>query len=108
MDTQLIIALLGVGTLGGILTSAVNGLIKFASGTAGRERTRNADMKLQRDEAWLDAERERARADRSGRNERRALDYAARCRRILREAECVAEDEIPPWPRLEEEPPQAT
>lgn len=109
MDTaQIVMTLLGAGTLGAILTSIVNGTIKHVSGTAGRERTRNADMRTQRNEAWADAERERDARERADRNKGRALDYAAQCRRKLIEAQCVDAAEIPPWPTLESEPPQAT
>ncbi|AIX99758.1 hypothetical protein ART_0160 [Arthrobacter sp. PAMC 25486] len=65
-------------------------------------------MRTQRNEAWADAERERARANRSDRNRGRLAEYAARCRRMLIEAQCVEETGIPPWPNLEPEPPQAT
>lgn len=109
MDTaQIVMTLLGAGTLGAILTSIVNGTIKHMSGTAGRERIRNADMRTQRNEAWADAERERGRADRADRNKGRALEYAAHCRRQLIEAQCVEAADIRPWPDFEPEPPQAT
>lgn len=109
MDTaQIVITVLGAGTGGAILTSLVNGLIKYWTGTAGRERIRNADMRTQRNEAWADAERERARADRADRNRGRLAEHSAQCRRKLIEAQCVDTEDIPPWPTLEAEPQPAT
>lgn len=106
MDTaQIIIAILGAGTVGTILTSIVNGLVKYVTGSAGRERTRNADMRTQRNEAWQDAERERNRADREARNRGIISEAFSRARRMLIEAPCVDESKIPPYPELEQEPP---
>lgn len=106
---QVVITLLGAGTLGAIITSIVNGTIKYMSGTSGRERIRNADMRTQRNEAWADAERERADRERADRDKGRALEYAAHCRRQLIEAPCIDAADIKPWPQLEtERPPQAT
>jgi hypothetical protein len=115
VDTaQIIIAILGAGTGGAILTSLVNGLLKYWTGTTGRERARNADMRTQRNEAWQDAEAERgraniaqARADREARNRNRVADYAAGLRRDCME-HGVNPSELRPWPALEAEPPQAT
>ncbi|MHA7270390.1 hypothetical protein [Arthrobacter sp. HLT1-20] len=104
MDTaQIIITVLGAGTGGAILTSLVNGLIKYWTGTAGRERARNADMRTQRNEAWADAERERNRADREARNRNRLADYASGRRRDLIERGVEPAD-IAGWPQLETEP----
>lgn len=89
------------GTGGAIITSIVNSLIKWISGSSGRERTRNADMQVQRNEASKDAERERSRAERADRNQRRALAYAARCQRLLTQTECVNDTDIPLWPNIE-------
>lgn len=109
MDTaQIVITVLGAGTGGAILTSLVNGLMKWMSGSAGRERIRNADMQVQRNEAWADAERERARADRADRNQRRVLTYAARLERMLTTAECINIEDIPHFPTMEGDPPPAT
>lgn len=108
MDTpQIIITILGAGTGGAILTSVVNAFIKFFSGTAGREKVRNADMKTQRNEAWADAERERARADteqeradREARNRRKTEEYASALRRDCTEHGATT---LRSWPKLETE-----
>ncbi|MGL3804731.1 hypothetical protein ACSYDW_01400 [Paeniglutamicibacter sp. R2-26] len=110
MDTpQFIITILGAGTGGAILKSIVSACIKFFSGTAGREKVRNADMRTQRNEAWADAERERARADASqvradmeARNRNRLADYAAALRRDCME-HGVTPPALRPWPDLETE-----
>lgn len=101
MDTpQIIITILGAGTGGAILTSVVNAFIKFFSGTAGREKVRNADMKTQRNEAWADAERERARADSEAVKRRKVEEYASALRRDCTEHGAT---ELRPWPKLETE-----
>lgn len=107
--TQATITVLGAGTGGAILTTLVNAVIKFFSGTAGREKIRNADMRTQRNEAWEDAERERARADasqaradREARNRNRLADYAAALRRDCME-HGMDVPELRPWPTLETE-----
>ena len=102
---QIVITLLGAGTLGAMFTSIVNGVIKYANGTSGRDRVRNADMRTQRNEAWADAERERNRATRADRNRGRLAEAASRYRRMLIEDPCIDLMSIPPWPDLEPEPP---
>lgn len=102
---QILLAILGAGTGGAALMALVNGCIKWLNGSAGRERTRNADLRTQRNEAWNDAERERARADREARNRNRVADYASGRRRDLIE-HGVDPADIPDWPQLETDPPQ--
>lgn len=104
MDSaQLVVTAFGVLGSSGALVVIVNGVVKYFSGTAGRERARNISMREQRNEAWADAERERGRADRSNRNVNRIADYASGRRRDLIELG-VEPGDIPDWPQLETDP----
>lgn len=111
MDTgQLLITIFGAGTGGAAALALVNGVIKWLNGSAGRERAHNADLRTQRNEAWGDAETERARAsneqaraDMEARNRNRIADYAAALRRDCME-HGMTPDEIRPWPVIETAP----
>lgn len=59
MDTGTIIAFLGALGAGGILLKLTEGLISWLSGKTRKE----SDAWAQRDFAWLEVARERARAD---------------------------------------------
>ncbi|WGM21874.1 hypothetical protein QEH68_06785 [Paenarthrobacter sp. OM7] len=116
-STQLLVTLIGAGGGGAALLALINGLIKYLSGSAGRERIRNTTLKDQRNEAWAERdkawkevaeERKRAdlsdaRADREARNRRRTEEYASQLRRDCTEHGMAAE-ELRPWPQLEKEP----
>lgn len=97
-STQALVTVIGAGGVGAALLALVNGAIKWVTGTAGREKARNADMKTQRNEAWADAERERARADREALNRRLTEEYASQLRRDCTEHGVTT---LRPWPRLE-------
>lgn len=99
---QTTITVLGAGTGGLILKSLVDAGIKFFTGTAGREKIRNADMKTQRDEAWARAEEAVNRADREARNRRKTEEYASALRRDCMDHGMKSE-QIRPWPKLETE-----
>ncbi|WP_422758299.1 hypothetical protein [Paenarthrobacter sp. C1] len=111
MDTtQLLVTLVGAGGGGAALLALINGLIKYFSGSAGRERIRNTTLKDQRNEAWADAEKERARADREqaradreARNRRLTEEYASQLRRDCTE-HGMTQQELRPWPTLESHP----
>lgn len=109
-STQLLVTLIGAGGGGAALLALINGLIKWISGSAGRERIRNTTLKDQRNEAWADAEKERdradreqARADREARNRRLTQEYASELRRDCTEHGMQAH-ELRPWPVLEKDP----
>ncbi|WP_314325425.1 hypothetical protein [Paenarthrobacter ilicis] len=109
-STQLLVTLIGAGGGGAALLALINGLVKYLTGAAGRERIRNTTLKDQRNEAWADAEKERdradkeqARADREARNRRRTEEYASQLRRDCTE-HGMGEQELRPWPQLEKEP----
>lgn len=105
MDSaQLWAALIGTTGLGAVLLAAVNGLIKWLSGAAGRERGRNADLVTQRDNAWarlqaaeLRADEADARADEEARKRRLVQEYASALR-----GDCIEHGVKPealrPWP----------
>jgi hypothetical protein len=103
----MVLALAGTG--GGI-TVIIKALIDKSTGKTERVRVANADMKTQRDDAYLlaDTERDRAtaeqkRADRESRNRNRWADYAAVLVRLLIQAGILQSD-IPTPPRNEEAP----
>ncbi|MFM9430075.1 hypothetical protein [Arthrobacter sp. MP_2.3] len=101
--TQILVAVLGVVGSSGFLVALVNGGVKVANGTAGRERVRNAGMKEQRNEAWADAERERDRADLEAFNRRLTEEYASQLRRDCTE-HGITYRELRPWPALKKPP----
>lgn len=81
------------------------GIGKHINGTAGRERIRNMGMKEQRNEAWAEASRADARADREAYNRRRTEEYASGLRRDLLERG-VPEEQLREWPELKKPPPE--
>ena len=102
-STQLLVTVLGTLGGSGALLALVNGLMKYFSGAAGRERIRNVSLKDQRNEAWADAEKERDRAECEARNRRRIEEYASQLRRDCTE-HGVTDKELRPWPKLENSP----
>jgi hypothetical protein len=104
--TQAAVAIMTAG--GGVfLVALVNGLGKYFSGAAGRERARNTSLKDQRNEAWADAERERERADREAHNRRLTEEYASQLRRDCTE-HGMQPHELRPWPTLKKPPSEET
>ncbi|WP_028265943.1 hypothetical protein [Arthrobacter sp. MA-N2] len=108
---QFVLAMVSIGG-GMVALELAKGLVKFFTGAAGRERARNITLKDQRNEAWEDAEKERARADRmqsradrEARNRNRLADYASALRRDCTE-HGMDLDELRSWPVLEVEPVQ--
>ena len=84
MDTaQVVVTVLGAGGGGAVLLAMINGLVKWLSGSSGRERERNTNLISQRRSAIEErdeAERERDEADKK----RRITDeYASSLRRQL-------------------------
>lgn len=105
MDTAQIWAtvLTAVGA-GAILRELAAGLVKWLTGSAGRERGRNADLVTQRDDAYarlqaaeVRADEADARADAEARKRRLVAEYASALRR-----DCVEHGMTPeglrPWP----------
>jgi len=88
------------------LTVIATGVGKHLNGTAGRERIRNMGMKEQRNEAWAEAAKSDALADREAHNRRLTEEYASQLRRLLMERHGVQEDQLPPWPALKKPPPE--
>jgi hypothetical protein len=80
---QLLVALLGAGGGGAVLVALVNGLVKWLTGSAGRERSKNTDLLSQRNAAVQErdiANRERDAADTK---RRMTAEYASELRRAL-------------------------
>lgn len=95
MDTaQFVATIMGAGGGGAVLLVLVNGLIKWLSGAAGRERQNNTSLEKQRRDAVRDRELADTRADISDKHKRDAYEYASVLRRLLREAGV----EPPDWP----------
>ncbi|QDG88875.1 hypothetical protein [Pseudarthrobacter sp. NIBRBAC000502770] len=111
MDSaQTLVTIIGAGGGGAALVALINGLVKWLSGSAGRERIRNTSLRDQRNEAWADADKERARADREqaradreARNRRLTEEYASQLRRDCTEHGMTVK-ELRPWPVLEKPP----
>ena len=104
-STQILVTVLGTLGGSGALLALVNGLMRYFSGAAGRERIRNVSLKDQRNEAWADAERERQRADIEAYNRRLTEEYASQLRRDCTE-HGVTDKELRPWPTLKKPPNQ--
>lgn len=111
---QILVTIIGAGGGGAALGYLVKGMVKWLSGSAGRERIRNTSLKDQRNEAWADAEKERARADREqaradreARNRRLTEEYASQLRRDCTE-HGMTPQELRPWPSLEHSPAEPT
>jgi len=98
MDSaQLWAALIGTTGLGAVLLAAVNGLIKWLSGAAGREKGRNADLVRQRDDAYARMHTANTLADTEARRRRIAQEYASALRGDLLELG-VEQSDLRPWP----------
>jgi Sec-independent protein translocase protein TatA len=83
----ILVAVLGSGGLGAVVTSVLNSIRMARRGVSGREDKRRDDIIKQRDEAWArarqaeaDADREEARADRERGRRIRWMELAARYR----------------------------
>ena len=94
---ELLVALFGAGGVGLILRSLADGAMKHFSGSAGREKARNADLKEQRDSAVTRADMLQEAADREARRRRLAQEHAGQLRHMLLE-HGVPPDDLPPWP----------
>ncbi len=102
MDTaQLVATIVGSGGGGAVLLVLASGLIKRLDGSALREKTRNADLKTQRDDMYqrlLDAQ---YAADAESRRRRRAQEHAAELRALLLESGAALKD-LPAWPTTDD------
>lgn len=103
MEDNLWAYILGAGGGGAALVAAIKGAFDKWQGRHEAERSRNADMKTQRDDAYereltaLDrVRRERLRADQEHNRADVYQAYAARLRYIM--IESGQEDFLPPWP----------
>lgn len=94
---ELLVALFGAGGVGLILRSLTDGAMKHFTGSAGREKSRNNDLKSQRDGAMARADRLQEAADFEARRRRIAQEHAGQLRHMLLERG-VPPDELPPWP----------
>lgn len=124
------IVALGGGTgIGAGITALINTIRAIRSGVSAREGKRRADIVQQRDEALLEADRQRERAqsfERRGddaiaradwaeqnaviakRNEQRAREHAAELRLLLMEEQrALRRDELPKWPKMEDTVPRS-
>lgn len=86
----ILVAVLGSGGLGAVITAVVNSIAMARKGVAAHEDQRREDIVKQRDVAWArvaqaeaDADAEEARADRERRFRIRLQEHAARLRRQL-------------------------
>lgn len=87
MDTaQLIATLMGAGGAGAVVLALVNGLIKWFSGAAGRERVRNTDLVTQRMVAIEERDAAVVAERLAAQQQRKLAEYASTLRRQLIEA----------------------
>lgn len=95
MDTaQLITTILTAGGGGAALLALINGLIKWLSGQARRERERNTDLLAQRIKAVEDRDQAERERDAAEKQKRVAYEYASKLRRLLNEHGI----DYPDWP----------
>lgn len=86
MDTAtLITTILTAGGGGAALLALINGLIKWLTGAASRERIRNKDASTQRVEAIAERDAAYEKLEIESRKKRDAYEYASILRRQLRE-----------------------
>ena len=113
--TQLAVALLGSGGAGAVLVALVNGLWKWLNGSYGRQRSRNADLVKQRNDAYerarladeradaaearfdLDLDKARRELETESRYRRRLAEYASDLRRLAIEGG-TEPSALPPFP----------
>lgn len=100
---QIWAAVLSSAGLFAFLGVVATGIGKHINGTAGRERVRNMGMKEQRNDAWAEAAKSDALADREAHNRRLIQEYASGLRRDLLELG-VPEDKLRKWPTLKKPP----
>lgn len=87
MDTaQLLVTILGAGGGGAAMLALVNGVIKWLSGAASRERDKNTDLIAQRRKAVQEREAAEKERDDEAKKRRKAEEYSAQLRRQLIES----------------------
>lgn len=87
MDTaQVLVTVLGAGGGGAALLALINGLMKWLSGSARREREKNTDLVTQRMEAIEERDRAFKERDEADVRRRVAYEYASSLRRQLIES----------------------
>lgn len=105
----LIVALLSAGGFGALVKIILDALRARSKGIAMKDRERAADLVKQRNDAYAQAERERARANREAdradteaRNRNRLADALSDHRRICVEEHGTRRADLPRWPDIEE------
>ena len=84
MDTaQTLVTVFSSTAVMGVLTIIVQALIKYANGSAGREKARNTDIRTQLANAVLEAEKARDDRDDADTRRRKTAEYASALRRQL-------------------------
>lgn len=92
MDTsQFLVTVIGAGGGGAALLALINGIIKWLTGAAAREKIRNTDLLSQRRHAVEERESAIKKADAEAARRRQAEEYASSLRRLL-----IENDIIPP------------
>ena len=82
-DAPLIISLLGVGGGGVIITSLINGTIKWLSGSSHRERVKNTDLATQRINAITERDAAQDELNDEARKRREAEEHISILKRQL-------------------------
>lgn len=100
---QVLVSIMAYGGGGAALTALITGLVKWLSGSASRERVRNADIERQRLIAIEERRHAEQDRDESDRKRRLAYEYASKLRSQLLENGIQPEA----WPE-EQTVPQST
>ena len=80
---QVLVAILGSGGIGAAIVALVNGMIKWLSGAAAREKAQNTDLISQRRHAVEERNAAFEERDREAARRRKAEEYASSLRRQL-------------------------
>lgn len=83
---QLLVTVLGAGGGGAALLALVNGIVKWLSGSASRERDKNTDLVSQRRKAVQEREAAETERDEADKKRRQSEEYVSALRRQLIEA----------------------
>lgn len=91
---EVLVSIMAYGGGGAALTALITGIVKWLSGSASRERMKNADIERQRLEAIEERRKAEKERDIADRKRREAYEYASRLRNQLIERGIQPED----WP----------
>lgn len=101
LDAQTLAAIFGAGGIGAVLLAITKGTFDWINGSHAREKSRNADIAQQRNDAVARAQYLQDRLDRESAKRRIIAEHAGTLRVMLIESGAQVED-LPKWPSLDE------